>query len=417
MATKGLQAEEKAGRALWAGLAGNPKRSEKPTLNGNKAGAQGSLKDSSSTDVIVHRGEILTTFYQCGDVYRMSPSMEPLGPAAWTPDDGVSAHCKVDLRTQHLMFFNYSKQAPYLHYGVVDKTGSLVHYVPVPVPGPRLPHDMCITSNYSILNDFPLFWDPELLKSGVHANRFYKHLPSRFALVPRLGSEVRWFEASPTFVLHFVNAYEEDGVVIMDGFHQANPMPDSEMSIMNSRLDLPKGHERMMVYLDMHAFESRLWRWEFDLRTGKCREKCLDERILEFGTFNRLYTGKKYRFAYTTTSKKGWFLFTGLVKHDLITGESWSFPFGPERYGSEPAFAPRRGAKSEDDGYVITLITDMQADASECLVIDAQKFALGNDAVVARIMLPHRISSGTHSYWAPPMSWSNDNMADVLHHL
>jgi len=417
VATKGLEEEEKARQPLWAGLSGNPKQSKQPTLNGNKAGAMGSLKDSSSTDVIVHRGEILTTFYQCGDAYRMSLSLEPKGVASWVPGEGVSAHCKVDWRTKHLMFFNYSKQAPYMHYGCVDSTGSLVNYVPVPLPGPRLPHDMSITNNFSILNDFPLFWDPELLKSGVHATRFYKHIPSRFALIPRLGSDIRWFESSPTFVLHFLNAYEQDQVVIMDGYHQANPMPDSNDSIMNMVPDIPKGHERMMVYVDMHAFQPRLWRWEFDLTTGKCRERCLDDRVLEFGTFNRKYAGKKYRYAYSTTSKPGWFLFTGLVKHDLETGESWSFPFGPERYGSEPAFAPRRNAKEEDDGYVITLISDMGTDSSECLVLDARKFSLGDDAIVARVLLPHRICFGTHSYWAPPESWEESWPIDVLPHL
>jgi carotenoid cleavage dioxygenase len=33
--------------------------------------------------------------------------------------DGISAHPKVDEATGELLFFNYSKQAPYMHYGVV----------------------------------------------------------------------------------------------------------------------------------------------------------------------------------------------------------------------------------------------------------------------------------------------------------
>jgi hypothetical protein len=40
--------------------------------------------------------------------------------------------------------------------------------------------------------------------------------PSRFGLVPRNGaaSEVRWFEANPTFVQHWLNAYQEGDEVI-----------------------------------------------------------------------------------------------------------------------------------------------------------------------------------------------------------
>ena len=87
------------------------------------------MKDASSTDVIVHRGTALTSFYQCGDLYRLDPySGDTLGKEDWGGafpfDWGVSAHPKVDDRTGELLFFNYSKQAPYMHYGVVDERGS-----------------------------------------------------------------------------------------------------------------------------------------------------------------------------------------------------------------------------------------------------------------------------------------------------
>jgi len=172
------------------------------------------LKDSSSTDVVVHAGRALTSFYQCGDLYQLDPrTLEQFGPASWDgwfPLEGVSAHSKVDEATGELLFFNYSKTAPYMHYGVVGADRKLKHYVPIALPGPRLPHDMAFTPRYSILNDFPLFWDSELLKKNVHAARLHD-LPTRFAVIPRYGKpeEIRWFEASPTYVLHYVNAWED----------------------------------------------------------------------------------------------------------------------------------------------------------------------------------------------------------------
>ena len=48
--------------------------------------------------------------------------------------------------TGELLFFNYSKQAPYMRYGVVDAHNDLVHYTDIPLPGPRLPHDMAFTA-------------------------------------------------------------------------------------------------------------------------------------------------------------------------------------------------------------------------------------------------------------------------------
>ncbi len=113
--TKGFQAEQEAGRSLWAGLMEKPTRSTRPGW-----GAQEWLKDSSSTDVIVHAGRILSTFYQCGEGYRLDPyTLEQYGTESWVPIDGISAHTSLVESTGDLIFFNYSKHAPYFHYGVV----------------------------------------------------------------------------------------------------------------------------------------------------------------------------------------------------------------------------------------------------------------------------------------------------------
>ena len=150
----------------------------------------------------MHAGEPLTTFYQCGEGYQLNPySLDTEQKASWVPVGGVSAHPKVDLSTGELLFFNYSKQFPYLNYGVVDKNQNLKHFVPIELPGPRLPHDMAFSKNYSIINDLPLFWDQEMLKKGIHATRLHD-LPSRFAVIPRYGNpeDIKWFEADPTYV-------------------------------------------------------------------------------------------------------------------------------------------------------------------------------------------------------------------------
>jgi hypothetical protein len=67
-------------------------------------GARGRMKDASSTDVIVRRGTALTSFYQCGDLYRLDPTTaRTLGKATWGGafpfDWGVSAHPKADEAT------------------------------------------------------------------------------------------------------------------------------------------------------------------------------------------------------------------------------------------------------------------------------------------------------------------------------
>jgi carotenoid cleavage dioxygenase-like enzyme len=391
--TDGFAEENSAGGPLWPGIA-EPVELARRDYGW---GARTLMKDASSTDVTVHRGTALTSFYQCGDLYRIDPySGETLGKQDWGGafpfDWGVSAHPKVDDKTGELLFFNYSKQDPFMHYGVVDGAGALVHYVDVPLPGPRLPHDMAFTENYVILNDFPLFWDPTYLEHNVHLPRFHRDVPSRFAVIPRRGdsSQIKWFEADPTYVLHFPNAYEDGDEIVLDGFFQGDPEP----------VDNHVGDtwQRMFRFLAMDRMQTRLHRWRFNLVTGEVREEQLSDSITEFGMINSGYAGHQYRYAYAATGKPGWFMFDGLVKHDLKTGAEERLAFDDGVYGSETAMAPRLGSRSEDDGYLVTITTDMNDDASYCLVFDA---AGVTDGPVCKLALPERVSSGTHSTWAP----------------
>ena len=394
--TDGFIEEQKAGRGLWAGLACNPAKAER----GEGWGARGAMKDASSTDVVVHGGEIISTFYMCGEGYRLDPyTLETKGTADWVPPEGISAHPKVCPHTGELLFFNYGKQAPYMHYGVVGADGKLAHMIPIELPGPRLPHDMAFTRNYSILIDLPLFWDPELLANNIHATRYFPNIPTRFAIVPRRGnvSEIKWFHAAPTYVLHWMNAFEDGNEIVLDGFFQDDPDPDPLSTPgVNKRLG------KLLANIDEHSFKPRLHRWRFNLDTGETREERLDNRTMEFGTFNSTYAGEKSRYLYSTTTEPGWFLFTGLVKTDLETGDTASLSFGENRYGSEAPFAPRTRnghapSGDEDDGYLVSFITDLNEKRSECVVIDAKDIGAGP---VCRILLPHQISSGTHASWA-----------------
>jgi len=355
------------------------------------------MKDASSTDVVVHNGRAITSFWQCGDLYAMDPeTLAPLGRETWGgdfPSDwGVSAHTKVDENSGEMLFFNYAKQAPYMHFGVLDAAGELANYIDIPLPGPRLPHDMAFTEHFAILNDLPLFWHPELLAKGVHRPTFFPDVPSRFAVVPRNGttSDIKWFEADPTYVLHWINAYEDGDEIVLDGFFQGAPEPPKRPGATK--------FESVYRYLDLHQMKTRPHRWRFNLVTGETKEDDLSEQIMEFGMINGRVGGRPYRYSYNVTGVPGWFLFDGLVKHDVENGTEEHFGFGEGVFGSETVMAPRPDATAEDDGYLVTFTTDVNNDLSECLVLDAGAIGAGP---VARIRLPERLSSGTHACWAP----------------
>ncbi len=402
--TDGFVAERDAGEALWAGLAESPKL----TKVDYGWGARGMLKDSSSTDVVVHGGEVLTTFYQCGDLYRLSGvTLDTLGKQDWHGKfpvrDGISAHPKVDEHTGEMIFFNYGVEAPYMHYGVVDADNNLTNYCDIPLPGPRLSHDMAITEHYSVLNDCPMFWDPEALKSGKHAVRFFPDIPTRIGIIPRHGStdELRWFEFESTYVTHWVNAFEDGDWVVLDGFFQLDPAPRPPAN--------PTRYEAIFRFLASSHKKPRLHRWRMNIVTGATEEYDIADIVSEFGMINGRHTGRRHRYVFAALYEPGKFLFRGFVKHDTETGNVEEVMLPPGVFASETVVAPRVGSTAEDDGYVITFTTDVNEDRSQCLVFDARDVTAGP---VARITLPERISSGTHATWAPGGAVAGWNDAD-----
>lgn len=355
------------------------------------------MKDNAGTDVHCHAGMLIAVMSQGSEPWRLDPlTLENLGPdAEWAfkvGPAGVTAHYKVDVFTGEMMFFNFAETYPYMSYGIVDRDNKLTHYVPIELDGPRWPHDLGVTQNYSILHDLPYYFDNQALAEGRRKLAFYRDQPARFGVIPRHGSnaDVRWFEASPCYILHLSNCFEDGDEVVMDGCISVDP----GMPAVGGNPD--NIYEGILAHLDKHRTRTRLHRWRFNLKTGETSEEFLDDEVTEFPFFANSVCGYPYRYSYGTLFKPGDWLFTGIKKYDLLNNRDWRYEYGPERYGSEPHVALRPDATSEDDGYIITLVTDMIADKSECLILDAQDIEAGP---IATIELPERISVGTHACW------------------
>ncbi len=191
-------------------------------------------------------------------------------------------------------------------------------------------------------------------------------------------------------MLHWANAYEDGDEVVLDGFFQGCPQP-SDDAVSGGPGD------RMFRFLAADVLETTLHRWRFNLATGATKEEDLSDRWSEFGMINGRHRGRPHRYVYATLNPPGWFLMNGVVRHDTVAGATEEYRFPEGVYCSETAVAPRVGSRDEDDGYLVTLTTDVGADRSDCVVFDASRLA---DGPVATARLPERISSGTHSFWA-----------------
>lgn len=355
------------------------------------------LKDTANTDVIGHAGHALATWYLAGEPYHLDPiTLETIGRGDYLSGVGreLSAHPKVDEVTGELMFFNYFHEHPHMSYGVVDARGRLSHHVPIELPGARLPHDMAITEHYSILHDLPVYNDADAYLAGRHKIRFDAAMPARFGVIPRHGGsdEIRWFEFSPCFLYHTVNAWEEGDEIVMVACRY---MPEK---FADGSIDEVRTARRIATL----GMEARLWRYRMNLRTGEAREECLDpDHNVEFPGMDSARTGRRTQWGYVVDHHPDRLQWTGLRKYNTDTGAcdgAWS-DGADHCWYSEPWFAPADRQKAEDHGYVVTFLWNGQSRESQLQVFDAQNFGQGP---VARIRIPHRIPPGFHACWMKP---------------
>lgn len=385
--TEGLAADEAAGRALTTGIM------ERPDLT--RAG--GPYKDTGNTDLAFHAGQLLALWWLSGQarIIRL-PDLETMGTQTYGGALGrsISAHPKVDPRTGEMIFFDYALLPPYLTYGVVSADGHVTHHTPIDLPGPRLQHDIAITERFSILFDMSLMFDPQRLRRGQARLAFFPDKPTRFGIVPRFGTndDVRWFEGSPCFMYHTINAWEDGDAVVLIGCKIDAPFVHGSQEVARDGT----GADRWPA-IGLLRIAPRLHRWRFHLRTGALTEDTLDDRPTEFPRMNDGWLGTPSRYSYNgRVAARDVLQFDGLVKYDVQTGTAVGRDYAPGWAGGEVSFVPRAGATAEDDGYLITFVAEESSGAAELHVLDAQNVA---SEPIARVRIPQRVPTGYHTRW------------------
>jgi carotenoid cleavage dioxygenase-like enzyme len=367
-------------------------------MNSVKDSKDRPMADASNTDVIGHGGKAVTSWYLAGIPHIIDPiTLETIKAAPEYVSglgNAMSAHPKVDESTGELLYFDYYTQKPHMSYGVVNAEGKLIHHVPIELPGERLMHDMGVTQNYSILHDVPVYHDEDALKAGRHKIRFDASLNMRFGVIPRYGASdsIKWFDFSPCFLYHVVNAWEEGDEVVMVACRYM-PAKKADGSI---------DEERTAKMIGGLVMDARLWRYRMNMKTGETHEECLNaDHNVEFPGYNSALTGRKSEWVYLVDHDPEVLRWTGLRKMNIDTGEStgeWSDDHDHCWY-SEPWFGPADNASSEDHGYVVAFCWNDKTRVQELQVFDAQKLS---DGPVARIKLPCRVPPGFHACWMKP---------------
>lgn len=382
--------EAEEGKAVWPGVMG-PFDFDLPGFP---------IKDTSNTDVMYFNGHIMSLWYNAGIPYKLdTETLETQGREDLNGQlkRALSAHSKVDLEKDELIFFDYFDEFPHMSYGIADKDGNIIHEEDIELPGPRLPHDIGVTPNYVILHDCPFFHDTELLeRTNKRVMTFHRDVPTRFGVQPRYGkgSEVKWFDCEPCYILHVVNCWEEGDWVIQVGCRSTNPMPKADPT----EGDL----SHMLAYMRL---EANMYVWKFNMKTGEVIEHDIDTLNSEFCRSNPLYMGYKSRYSYNQyimtreEDQVNTLAFGALLKYDTENGDCQRYDYGKGVFGSEAPFCPKKGVTRndpEDAGYLVTFTTDTNDWSSYCLIFDAKDITTGP---VCKLRLPHRLPFGFHSNW------------------
>ena len=374
--TQGLRAEMNAGRALFGGLLEMPK--ELPA-------GMPPFKNAGNTNIIGYANRLLA-LWEAGLPHELKPeTLETIG----TYDFGgkmtgpVTAHPKVDPRNGDLLFFGYQPVSPFVTWYRSDASGTLVESRAIDTGLPVMMHDFIVTDNWAIFFVCPSVFHIENTAKGEPALVWEPQHGTRIGAMNRKSGEVKWFTDDAFFVFHFLNAFEADGKLIVDGCRMKSL--DMTGNSFGGNPPLP-------------------WRWELGLEDGSVRQRQVDDISSEFPRLDERLAGLKHRYGYfaARAGKEGSELnFNVLAKRDYKSGKVETQDLGGSEMPGEPVFVPRSANSAEDDGYVVAVWYDPAVNSSEMSILDARDFG---GKPIARIKAPHRVPFGFHGNWVAAAS-------------
>mmetsp|Transcript_18932 Transcript_18932/g.34713 ORF Transcript_18932/g.34713 Transcript_18932/m.34713 type:complete len:548 (+) Transcript_18932:87-1730(+) len=223
---------------------------------------------------------------------------------------------------------------------------------------------------------------------------------------------LRTFEADPMYFNHHVNAYEEDGNIVMDliGYDNGDFISDPHGF---ANLDVMKDPEARSKLV---ALNPQFRRYRMNMAKGSANHINFDEIKLtdgkqqyniEMPRFNEyVRRGQPYCFVYGMSSADHVGMLPSLAKADLCDAGKVRQWFEPNQYPSEVIFVPRPDATDEDDGVLVTQVLDGTTATSYLLVLDAKTMT-----TLAKAHAPVWIPYDVHGQFFPDATMYHDKLA------
>jgi carotenoid cleavage dioxygenase len=328
---------------------------------------------------------------------------------------------------------------PFLRIGEWDSSGDLVHRMEVELARATWQHDIGVTARHIAFIESPtegatFFQDDgsgEILDVAV-PYRWVPGAPGWVGVIGREGdgSDVRWARLDPCLVTHVLHAYDESGAGVSGagvaavpggaevggGVGRSGPgSGDSGAVVLYvCRYEVPE--EGQPVDLDTPVVGPAgigmsliagglptLERWRIE---GERLERAqVDDRLVEYVTSDPLCEGRPFRYGYAVEVAPNWDRSVdrevdhiGLLRFDMARDEVVAWNPGQHRTASEPLFVRAVDGRSDDEGWLLTMVHDATRGASDLYVLDASSLGRRPQAIIhlpESVVLPFR----SHGTW------------------
>ncbi|XP_067003223.2 beta,beta-carotene 15,15'-dioxygenase [Anabrus simplex] len=211
---------------------------------------------------------------------------------------------------------------------------------------------------------------------------------NRFIVVDKKTGKIvplKYRSKKPFFVFHHINTYEEDDQLVVDVIAMDSPDIVDQLFLEKLRnsdyhpkdmaigrrfiLPLPSQNGNMVNNHNLVTLDSEVTAE----KTGKIIH--LTPRDLssqpgyELPVINKQYFGKKYRYYYSVGMYDPGEFRNSVLKVDAETGETKTWKENEYTYPGEPQFVSRPGAVDEDDGVLLTAVTDVRKEHPDFLLV------------------------------------------------
>jgi carotenoid cleavage dioxygenase len=376
------------------------------------------LRDGAAVSYITNSASAnANVFWQAGKVLALAESGLPqqFSRLLQTEEfDGglrvpIASHVHRDALTGGRILFGVEQGTedadPFLRLGEWDAAGALTHHMEVQLERATWQHDLGVTGRRIAFiespTEFSEFFAEEGSEEVAPVAVPYRWKPGAqgwVGVVDRKGdgSDVQWARVDPCLVTHVLHAYDEDDAVVL--YVCRYEVPEEGQPV---NLHVPVVGAAGIGMSLIGGGLPLLERWR--IAGDKVERSQVDERMVEYLTSDPLCEGGPFRYGYGVEVAPNWDRsidrqvdHLGLLRFDMVRNEVVAWNPGQYRTASEPLFVRAVDGRSDDEGWLLTIVFDATRGASDLYVLDASSLGRKPQAV---IHLPESLPFRSHGTW------------------